>query len=121
MSEKEKKYFKMLPNVYFYIKKVKEIGIQPKYMGFYYIVEIMDLLINQNMSVRSFSKQIYPMLAKKYNKKENTIERNIRSVVNKFWHSKLKKELMQMWLRDSIPSCCEFLYILKNYIVMQFS
>jgi len=109
----------MLPKDYFYIKRVKELGITPNYMGFYYIIEILDLLLNEGMIVRSFSKQVYPMLAKKYNKKEITIERNIRNLINKFWEPKLKNELMCLWLREEKPTCCEFIYILKNYILKE--
>lgn len=119
MSAKEKRYGDMLPNDYFYIKRIKELGITPNYMGFYYIVEILDLLLNEGMVVRSFSKQVYPMLAKKYNKKESTIERNIRNLINKFWEPKLKKELMCLWLSEDKPTCCEFIYILKNYILKE--
>ena len=94
MSVKELKYGEMLPNDYFFKKRIKEMGITPKYMGFYYLIEILDLLINQGVIVRSFSKQVYPMLAQKYNKKESTIERNIRSLIYKFWDKNIKEKLM---------------------------
>ncbi len=117
MTSKELKYGKLLPKDYYYIKRVKELGITPKYIGFYYIVEILDLLINESMFVRSFSKQVYPLLAEKYNKKPNTMERNIRSVIDKLWEDKLKSKLMCFWLREKKPTCCEFIYILKSYIM----
>ena len=121
MCAKELKYGALLPNDYLFIKRVQEMGITPKYMGFYYIIEILDLLINESVLVRSFSKQVYPMLAKKYNKKECTIERNIRSVIDKLWQNKLKEKLMFLWLRETQPTCCEFIYILKNYIMTEFT
>ena len=119
MGAKEKRYGSFLPNDYFYIKRIKELGISANYLGFYYIIEILDLLLNERMVVRSFSKQVYPKLANKYNKKETTIERNIRNIIDKYWETELKNKLMHLWLKTEKPTCCEFIYILKNYILQE--
>jgi len=119
MFAKEERYFKFLPNDYFFIKKVKDLGIEPRYLGFYYIIEILDILINEEKYVKSFSKEIYPMVAKKYNKNVSSIERNIRSVINKYWNNSLKENLSEFWHGRNNPTCCDFIFILKNYILSE--
>ncbi|MBR6778945.1 MAG: hypothetical protein IKM43_02190 [Clostridia bacterium] len=119
MCEKEKIYGQILPNYYFIIKILQDLGITKKYMGFYYLAEILNLLINEDLKIRSFSRQVYPMLASKYNKNSCTIERDIRNVISRFWDEQLKNKLKLFWDREDTPSCCEFIYILKNYLVMQ--
>lgn len=119
MTTKEKKYKPLLPNDYFYIKRIKELGITERYMGFYYIIEILDLMLNESVVVRSFSKEVYPNIAKKYNKQSSTIERNIRSLINKFWDENLRFALKDFYAKKQKPSCCEFIYVLKNYILKE--
>ena len=52
MSCKELKYSKLLPNDYLFKKRVKEMGITPKYMAFYYLIEKNDKLWYNNIKYR---------------------------------------------------------------------
>ncbi len=117
MNTKEQKYQdKMSPNYYF-SKKLKDLGITPCYMGYYYLVDIMDMLINRGKHVHSFSGEIYPYVATRYEKSPCTVERDIRNIINLFWSDKLKAKLDGYWLQERKPKCCEFIYILKSYMI----
>ena len=88
-------------------------------MGFYYLIEILNLLINQGIKVKSYSNQIYPIVALKYNKSVCTIERNIRNLIDKCWSVDLLKRLNIFYHGNKKPSCCKFIELLKMYINSQ--
>ena len=118
MGLKAEKYSIYLKQHYYFNRKIRELGITINFIGFYYLAEIMELLINQGLVVRSFSKQIYPILAEKYCKKECTIERDIRNVINTFWCKTLKDKLGKYWSGErEKPTCQELIYMIKNYII----
>lgn len=79
----------------------------------------MCQLINEDMPMRSFSTQIYPMLAKKYKTKDCTIERDIRTLIAKKWQTNLKFKLSNYWMNEEPPSCCQFIKIIKCYLLEQ--
>ena len=121
MCNKEQKYMPILPRDYFIIKRIGDLGITRNYTGFYYIVEIMDYLINQEMVIKSFSREIYPSLAEKYGKKSCTVERDIRNVIDKLWEGTLKEKLVSYWDKDRKPTCHDFIHILRKYLLMLFA
>lgn len=119
MSGKEMKYGQNIASKVYFIKMLDELGIQRKYMGYYMLVELMEILINQEIRVTSFSKQVYPAIAEKYGKTVCTIERNIRSLIEKNWCDDLMIKLNVYFVGDKKPTCREFIYLVKNYIVKQ--
>ncbi len=119
MSPKEIKYgSKVAGNVYF-IKQFDNLGIRRKYTGFYLLVEIMQLLINEEKRIVSFSKQVYPQIASKYGKTDCTIERNIRSLIRKCWNFEMMEKLNTYYPAEEMPTCREFVYLVKTYILNQ--
>ncbi len=116
--KKSLRYEDLVAHNYYVIAKMNELGITNQYTGFYFLVDILDQLINESKVVRSFSREVYPMLAKKYDKNDCTIERDIRNIINVLWDYRLKNKLVMFWSREEKPSCCEFIYIIKNYLVM---
>ncbi len=90
MGAKEIKYSVILSENIFFVKMLRELGISSKYLGFYFLIDILDMLINKKMVVKSFSKEVYPIIAQKYNMKECTIERNIRNLIDKTWNQKIR-------------------------------
>lgn len=117
MSLKVTKYSVMLTPNYYICKRVAELGIKRNLIGYYYLCEIMHLLINVGMEVKSFSKEVYPILAEKYGKNECTIERDIRNVINTCWDKSVKEKVAQFWDKTRPPRCHEFIYIVKAYIL----
>lgn len=118
MGIKADKYRSFLKQHYYFNRKIGELGVTIDFIGFYYLGDIMEILINQGEKVRSFSKQVYPILAQKYNKKECTIERDIRNVINTFWEKSLKEKLNKYWKGEREKPCCqELIYMIKQYIM----
>ena len=105
MNTKNEKYGGFISEKYFIKKCVKKYGVSQDYTAHYFLVDIIDLLINENKKVKSFSREVYPILAQKYNKKDCTIERNIRNVIDIRYKDEEKK-----------PTCQKFIHMLANYV-----
>ena len=110
MGVKAEKCVKCVTHNYFINKKLIELGIGENYIAHYYLVDILDILINVNPVVRSFSREIYPQVAKRYDKSPCTVERDIRNVIKTFWDKSLKDKLYEFWGRDYPPCCHELIY-----------
>ncbi len=111
------KYSNLMPNSYYLKKRMTDLGITQNYKGYYYLLDILNIIINEERVVRCFSREIYPALAEKYAIKGNTIERDIRNIINVCWDLKLKFKLKNFWTKDSRPTCCKFIFLVKNYVI----
>jgi len=119
MTTKELKYGKNIEKNIYFIKQLENLGINKKYTGFYLLIEIMQILINEEKRVISFSKEVYPIIAEKYGKTDCTIERNIRSLIEKCWCKDIMVKLNVYYPEETKPTCREFIYLVKNYITKQ--
>ena len=119
MNTKEIRYGQNIENKIYFVKKLDELGIERKYTGYYLLVELMEILINQNLKVVSFSKQVYPIIANKFGKTSCTIERNIRSLIKNSWCEELMIKLNVYYVGVKKPTCREFIFLVKNYILKQ--
>lgn len=63
------------------LKYLKEWGISQKLAGFLYLKDALNYLIKGNGKV-SLSKEIYPLLALKYDSSPSTIEKSIRYAIS---------------------------------------
>ncbi len=117
MYKNEDVYSKIVPKNYYFQKKLNEIGITKKYNGYYFLLEILEDLVNNSKTIKSYSREIYPEIARKYGKNECSIERDIRSIINVMWDKRLKEKLGRFWNESYRPSCCEFYNIMKDYLL----
>ncbi len=117
MTAKEMKYGETIASKVFFIKVLDELGIQRKYMGYYLLIELMEVLVNQEKRVKSFSQEVYPIIAEKYGKTACTVERNIRNLIQKSWNEELMLKLNVYYVDNEKPTCREFIYLVKNYIL----
>ena len=67
-------YSNKILNCKFIVKQIMDLGIDDKYIGFYFLVSIEDYLLKQNVEIKSFYKDVYPKIAKMYDKNDCTIE-----------------------------------------------
>ena len=118
MSTKEIKYGDKISSNVFFSMKLVEIGVNKAYIGFFYLVDILDILINSDIKISSFSKDVYPIVAKKYDKTEWTVERNIRHLISVCWCVKLKN-ILNYSNNLKRPTCNKFIKLIKNYISLQ--
>ena len=116
MKTKEEKYFKYISSNTFFIHTLDKIGLKNNYIGYYYLTEIINLLVNQNIEGASFYKNIYPLVAKTFNKSSCTVERDIRILINNCWNDKLKNNLKCNHMLRT-PTCCQFIRLIRNYIL----
>ena len=101
--------------VYFKIA-LEKIGVKKKYIGYYSLLEILDILINGNTVVKSFQRDVYPRVSEKMQVNKHTIERNIRNVISKCWSRSMMEKLGVFYPDSSKPACCEFVFLVKKYI-----
>lgn len=118
MGTKQKKYGDIISSNKYFIKCLLDLGINNNYTGYFYLIFILDLLINEELVVKSFNKEIYPLVAIEFNKTTCTIERNIRNLIDKTWNN-VNKKLKDFWRAETKPTCQKFIYMIKNYILMQ--
>ena len=116
MNTKEEKYYKVVSCNLFFINALDKIGLKNNYIGYYYLIEIINLLINENIKSSSFYKNIYPSVAVKFNKTSCTVERNIRVLIDNCWTEELKYNLNCRYMCKK-PTCCKFINLIKNYIL----
>ena len=57
MGKKIQEYQDKVSKNYFLLKRMGDLGITNEYIGYYYLVDIMDMLINEAKTYRSFSKK----------------------------------------------------------------
>ena len=119
MATKIERYDGIVSSNYYIKESMSELGITKQYTAYYFLVDILDILINESRIVRSFYKEVYPIVAKKYHKNDCSIERDIRNMIKVTWDIRLKNKLSQFWNKERRPSCCEFIYLVKNYLIMQ--
>lgn len=117
MNTKEQRYLDFVADKIFFINVLTSLGIEKTYTGFYFLVEILDKLINQSVDTRCFSKDIYPKVALKFNKSDCVIERDIRSLIDKCWSEEMRIKLCSSWEENKTPSCIKFVLMLKSYII----
>ncbi len=117
MYKNELKYGEICTKNYYLRKKFNDLGITKKYTAYYFLLDIEDEIINKARTIKSFSKEIYPELALKYEKNDCSIERDIRNIISRLWDNGLKDKLTFLWTSDEKPTCCEFIYLLRNYVM----
>ena len=63
---------------------IRSVGVTSKYKGYYYLADAIYITLNMRVEdgPMKITKDIYPILATKYNVKQSNIEHNIRTVVN---------------------------------------
>lgn len=116
MNTKEEKFYSIVSPNLFFIKALDNIGLRNNYTGYYYLVEIVNQLINNNVKQSSFYKNVYPIVAQKFNKSVCTVERNIRVLINNCWSKTMSNNLKCQYIIKK-PTCCRFISIIKNYIL----
>lgn len=119
MNTKELRFGHHVSGLIFFKLKLEELGIKKKYTGYYYLVEMMNILINEDKKIKSFSREVYPMLAEKYSTNECTIERNIRSVIKKCWSNELMEKLNVYYPNEKRPPCRKFVFLIRDYMLKQ--
>ena len=86
------------------INSLLQLGISPSIKGFHYLINAITLYINSNMSISSFSGDIYPKLAEIYKTSSGSVERAVRHAINSGW-SRHDPQFSSSIFGNSL--CCE--------------
>lgn len=119
MTTKEKMYGDVVKDKIYFIKQFDCLGLNKGYTGYYMLIDVVSLLMGCDKKIVSFSKEIYPIVAKRFNKTECTVERNIRNLIEKSWTESLIKKLKLDLTEDEKPTCRDFIFSIKNYLMKQ--
>lgn len=59
-----------------------KLGFNPKYKGFKYLTEMIYRIISVDNVSKSYKKAIYPFIARLYNTSPESVERDVRNIIN---------------------------------------
>ncbi len=86
IKNKQEKYNFHKISIYDKVAEIlKKLGIAPDKNGFHYLRKAIYECYMDPSLLTSITKEIYPMLAASFNKKESCIERSIRSAIETGW------------------------------------
>lgn len=120
-SAKEQRLRPFIKDNAYFTKRLQDVvGPNPLKTGFYFVVSIVDLIVNNELKVKSFSKEIYPIIAEKYNVNVSCIERDIRTLIEKSWGPRMQLILCPYGLPNKRPTCREFFDAFVKFIKEDF-
>jgi len=97
---------------------VRTLGIGATYRGYRYLNYGIQLCMQDENYLLSVSKLLYPQIAKEYQATSNSVERDIRTVINVCWEKGNRQLLEEISLRplSARPTSSVFLDILVDYL-----
>lgn len=101
-----------------------QLGIGKSYSGYDYIIDSIDLIMNDESILNNVTKILYIDVAKERHTSQTCVERNIRKVIEVIWnHAEENSALITKIFGDKHllrkPSNKEFLELLYEYIKLQ--
>jgi len=125
IKNKQEKYNYKKITVYEKVAEMlKKLGIAPDKNGFHYLRKAIYECYMEPSLLTSITKEIYPMLAESFSKKESCIERSIRSAIETGWdrgNYEYSNELFQSCVDyyKTKPTNGEFIAIIVDKIMME--
>ena len=123
-NKKEKYNFRKI-SIYDKVAEIlKNLGIAPDKNGFHYLRKAIYECYMEPSLLTSITKEIYPMLAESFSKKESCIERSIRSAIETGWdrgNYEYSNELFKSCVDyyKTKPTNGEFIAIIVDKIMME--
>lgn len=123
-SKQEKYNYKKITVYEKVAEMLKKLGIAPDKNGFHYLRKAIYECYMEPSLLTSITKEIYPMLAESFSKKESCIERSIRSAIETGWdrgNYEYSNELFQSCVDfyKTKPTNGEFIAIIVDKIMME--
>lgn len=96
---------------------IRKLGATSKYKGYYFLAEAVKVSMQLEERPIKVTKDIYPILAKRFKSTPSNIEHNIRTLVNLCWHTHREAmEELAGYTMKIRPTNSEFLDILVYYL-----
>ena len=101
-------------------KIIRYFHITSKYKGYPLIIDAINIYIDKYGECIKITKDIYPILSKKYNMPISLIERDIRTVVETCWdNDKQAVEVILGYKTAKRPSNSEFIDAIAYFIIKE--
>ena len=96
---------------------IRKLGATSKYKGYYYVADAVEMAQGIHERPVKVTKDIYPIIARKYKSTPSNVEHNIRTLVNLCWmnHKDTLQEIAGCTMSDK-PTNSEFIDILVYYL-----
>lgn len=96
---------------------IRSLGATSKYKGYYFVAEAVKMSMEIQERPMKITKDVYPILAKKFKSTPSNIEHNIRTLVNICWitHRDVMEEIAGYTL-EYRPTNSEFVDILAYHL-----
>ena len=96
---------------------IRRLGANSKYKGYFFVAEAVKISMGDQYKPLRITKDIYPILARKYKSTPSNVEHNIRTLVNLCWtnHKDVLEEMAGCTMADK-PTNSEFIDILVYYL-----
>jgi hypothetical protein len=97
---------------------LRPLGITRKYIGFEQLAQAIEIIANDRNAISSMQKNVFCPLGEKYYCDWKSIERNVRTLVNRAWkiNPKYLEEIAGYPLNKQ-PTAVDFVDIVANYIL----
>ena len=97
------------------------LGITPNYRGYDYIVLAMQLVFENPERLQYVTKELYPVIAEKYNTDWRAVEHSIRITISRSWErdSALFAKILGAWVTER-PAVGRILAVLYTYLLIEF-
>lgn len=96
---------------------IRRFGATSKYKGYFYVAEAVHISMEIQERPFKITKDIYPVLARKFKSTPSNVEHNIRTLINLCWvnHKDVLEEIAGCTMYSK-PTNSEFIDILAYYL-----
>ncbi|MGN0601218.1 MAG: sporulation initiation factor Spo0A C-terminal domain-containing protein [Oscillospiraceae bacterium] len=100
---------------------LNKLCVTPNYNGYMYLREAIKMVVNEPVNSRGFSTKIYPHIAEDFHVSPASVERNIRTAINKSWDKatvNIKTEMFGLFAANTQwrPTNSEYILIIADMI-----
>ena len=99
---------------------IRKLGASTKYKGYYFVAEAIKMTMEFQDRPMKITKDIYPLLAKKYRSKPSNVEHDIRTIVNVCCENHRERlEQIAGYPLEYRPTNSEFVDMIAFYLEME--
>ena len=96
---------------------IRKLGITTRYKGYYFTADAVRIFMDKRNIPMKITKDIYPVIARKYNTNTANVEHNIRTMVTVCWDNhKDRLDKIAGYTLEYKPTNSEFIDILAYYL-----
>ncbi len=96
----------------------RQLGIHGTQKGYLYLVDSIQMALEDEKNLIQFSKIMFGKIAEKYDTDASNVDRNIRTLVDQCWNSAFQEDLQKIasYRLEKKPTVGEFIDILYWYV-----